>query len=242
METAFTVKAGEFEGPLDLLLSLVEERKMLVSDVSLAQVADDFLAYLQTHVALPVGQAAHFIVVAATLLLIKSRSLLPVLSLTEEEEGDVKDLERRLALYQAVRDAARRMGTLTHRMFFGSGARIADPVFVPPKDLSLASLGEAAARILQNAPTEALARDETVVNTVVSLEDMMTRLADRIEKAMQMTFRDFAGSPEDKRELVVSFLAMLELVKRGLLLVEQPDSFGDITMSYHGEMGAPRFE
>ena len=221
MENSFSVKAGEFEGPLDLLLNLIEERKMLVSDISLSQVADDFLSYLQTHVGFPVGQAAHFLVVAATLLLIKSRSLLPVLSLTDEEQGDVKDLEFRLSVYQIVRNAARRMSALSGRMFFGEGMRATDALFVPPKDLSLASIQEAAQRALQNAPKPAPLRDEISVQTVVSLEDMVGRLSARIAQAMQMTFKDFTGSATDKRELVVGFLAVLELVKRGLLMVEQ---------------------
>lgn len=241
MENNFSVKAGDFEGPLDLLLSLIEERKMLISDVSLSQVADDFLKYLETHVALPVGQAAHFIVVAATLLLIKSRALLPVLTLTDEEEGDVKDLEFRLALFQVIRNAARTMATQTKRMFFGDGARIVDPVFVPPKDLSLASVTEAAARALRNAP-KVSERKEVAVKSVISLEAMIDRLSDRIQNAIHMSFRDFAGGGSDKREVVVGFLAMLELVKRGLLMVEQHASFGDITMNYNGAMNAPRFE
>ncbi|MBI3573464.1 segregation/condensation protein A [Candidatus Kaiserbacteria bacterium] len=241
METSFSVKAGEFEGPLDLLLNLIEERKMLVSDVSLSQVADDFLAYLQTHVAFPVGQAAHFVVVAATLLLIKSRTLLPVLSLTDEEEGDMKDLEFRLGVYQMIRNAARAIGSLTEHMFFGSGARITDPLFTPPKDMTIASIQEAAHRALQSAP-EMSQMKEVSVQTVISLEEMIDRLSERITKAVQMTFRDFAGgSAAGKGELVVGFLAMLELVKRGLLMAEQRDHLGEITMNYSGEIHAPKF-
>jgi segregation and condensation protein A len=127
-------------------------------------------------------------------------------------------------------------------MFFGEGVHAAEPIFVPPKDLSLASLQEAAARALQNAPKPAVPRDEVLVQTVMSLEDMMGRLSERIATAMQMTFRDFTGAGADKRELVVSFLAMLELVKRGLLLVDQNDRFGEITMNYNGEAAVPRFE
>lgn len=242
VENTFSVKAGEFEGPLDLLLNLIEERKMLISDISLSQVADDFLKYLETHVALPLGQAAHFVAVAATLLLIKSRALLPVLTLTEEEEIDVKDLEFRLAVFQLVRDAARSMAILTKHMFFGSGARITDPLFMPSKDLSLASIQEAASRVIENAPKAAPEKDEVAVKKVISLEDMIGRLSARIEKAVHMSFRDFAGKPEDKREFVVSFLAVLELVKRGLLLAEQQDRLGEITMNYNGAVGAPRFE
>ncbi|MDO8523857.1 MAG: segregation/condensation protein A, partial [bacterium] len=221
VENTFNVKAGEFEGPLELLLSLVEERKMLVSDVSLSQVADDFLSYLKTHVALPLGQAAHFVVVAATLLLLKSRSLLPVLSLTQDEEGDIKDLEFRLAVYQIIRNAAHSMASLTHHMFFGAGARITDPLFTPSRDLSTASIREGIERVLRNVPKVSHA-PEVSVQTVLSLEEMMGRLSARIEKAVQMTFKDFSGgSAADKRELVIGFLAMLELVKRGLLMVEQ---------------------
>ena len=244
METAFSIKAGEFEGPLDLLLDLIEERKMLVSDISLSQVSDDFLAYLQSHVAFPVGQAAHFVVVAATLLLIKSRSLLPVLSLTDEEEGDVKDLEFRLALYQIIRNAAKRFAGSTEHMFFGPGARVSDPIFTPSDDVSLASIREAASRVLANAPKESAPREEVTVREVVSLEEMMERLSARIEKAIHMTFRDFSTAEQagGKLEIVVSFLAMLELVKRGLLNVDQHVSFGEITMGYNGELKAPRLD
>lgn len=241
MESSFSVKTGEFEGPLDLLLDLIEERKMLVSDISLSQVADDFLSYLQTHVTLPVGQAAHFLVVAATLLLIKSRSLLPILSLTNEEKGDVKDLEFKLSVYQIIRNTSRAMNLLTSRMFFGEGVR-SDALFVPSKDLFLLSIQEAAKRAIQAAPSAAPLKDEVSVQTVVSLEEMMNRLSDRIVKAVHLTFRDFTGSATDKRELVVGFLAMLELVKRGLVLVEQGEGFGEITMNYNGERGAVRFE
>ncbi len=241
MSTAFTVKVGEFEGPLDLLLSLIEDRKMLVSDVSISSVADDFLSYVQAQGAFPLGQATHFVLVAATLLLLKSRALLPVLSLSNEEEGDVKDLEYRLRLYQAYRTFARALGGLRERMFFGGGARTAEPLFTPSKDLSLQSIQEAIHRALQNAPTKEITKEVTV-KSVVSLEDMMTRLSERIERALSLTFKDFAGSPEDKREIVVGFLAMLELVKRGLVMVNQEQSFGDIHMNYSGEVGAPRFD
>ncbi|MES2135208.1 MAG: segregation/condensation protein A [Patescibacteria group bacterium] len=241
MENSFSIKTPQFEGPLELLLNLIEERKLLISDISLSQVADDFLGYIQKQVAFPIGQAAHFILVGATLLLLKSRSLLPVLSLTKEEEGDVKDLELRLALYQVFRNAARGISTLRSRMFFGQGSRIVDPIFTPSKDLSLDAVQEAVRRALLSAPQETK-RDEVAVKSVISLEDMIDRLSGRIEKAIQMTFRDFAGThTADKREVVVGFLAMLELFKRGLLLVEQEQTFGEIAIAYNGVAKTPRF-
>lgn len=241
METSFSIKTPQFEGPLELLLNLIEERKLLISDISLSQVADDFLGYIQNQVAFPIGQAAHFILVSATLLLLKSRSLLPVLSLTKEEEGDVKDLEFRLSLYQVFRNTAKSLSALRGRMFFGNGARIQDPLFTPSQDLSLSAVQEAVERVLLSAPKE-IKRDEVAVKSVISLEDMIERLSDRIEKAIQMTFRDFAGTnTADKREVVVGFLAMLELFKRGLLLVEQERTFGEIAIAYNGATKTPRF-
>lgn len=241
METSFSIKTPIFEGPLDLLLNLIEERKLLISDISLSSVADDFLGYIQKQVAFPLGTAANFILVAATLLLLKSRALLPVLSLTKEEEGDVRDLELRLRLYQVFRDVAKSLGAIKEHMFFGNGARIVEPVFTPPSDLSLDSLQEAIARALQSAPQE-VKRDEVAIKNVISLEEMIDRLAERISGAIEMTFRDFTGGGSaDKREVVVGFLAMLELFKRGLVLVEQDQSFGEIKMAYNGSMRVPRF-
>ena len=242
MDAAFTVKAGNFEGPLDLLLSLIEERKLLVNDVSLTRVADDFLEYLKSQPSFPMRQAAQFVLVAATLILLKSRSLLPVLSFSEEEEGDVRDLEFRLRVYQVFRDVAKKLGTLSSRMFFGEGARIDEPLFSPSPDLSLDNITEAASRALENAPQITLKR-EVSVRSVVTLEEMMRRLSERIEKAISLTFKEFAGaSKADKKELVVGFLAMLELVKRGMLAVSQEASFGEITMNYQGSIKPPHFE
>ena len=85
----FTVKTKDFEGPLDLLLDLIEKRKFFINDLSLAKVTDDFIAHIQQFENLPMGESAHFILVASTLLLIKSRSLLPQLNLTEEEQTDL---------------------------------------------------------------------------------------------------------------------------------------------------------
>ena len=109
-KSAYTVKTGVFEGPLDLLLELITERKLFVNDVSLSQVADDFVRYLEEHEStgwqIPLGESAEFILVASTLMLIKSKSLLPMFILSEDEEESIHDLEDRLALYAKVKELA----------------------------------------------------------------------------------------------------------------------------------------
>lgn len=241
MNQPFTVTVGEFQGPLDLLLTLIEERKMLISDVSLVSVADEFIEYVRRQESFPAGETAHFVVVAATLLLLKSRALLPVLELSEDEEQDIHQLEKRLALYALFRNAARTLASLTSPSYFGGLAKDTTPVFSPSKDASVQALNQAILEVLARAP-KAEKRKEISVKTVISLEAMMNRLAERIERALSVTFKDFVGSPEDKREIVVGFLAVLELVKRGLLAVEQEAQFSDITMSYSGAAQPPRYD
>src|SRR3954469_6101774 len=107
MMAAFTVKTQAFEGPLDLLLDLIEKRKLFVSDIALAKVTDDFIEHVRKFENLPMGESAHFILVASTLLLIKSKSLLPELALTDDEQGDIRDLETRLKIYKRIKDASK---------------------------------------------------------------------------------------------------------------------------------------
>lgn len=241
MNRRFTVKVGKFEGPLDLLLTLIEERKMLVSDISLSKVADDFIAYVKAQEAFPTSQAAHFILVAATLLLIKSRALLPVFSLSDEEEGDIKELERRLALYAVFRKAGRKLRLLSGRLYFGGLLRDTMPLFSPDPDMTIEALHQAIGAVMLQAPLQEK-KTEVSVKPTITLEDMMSRLAARIESALSVTFKDFVGRPEDKREIAVGFLAVLELIKRGTVLAEQNADFGEITMSYMGNFKAPRYD
>jgi len=241
VDTAFQVKVGLFEGPFDLLLNLIEEKKLHISDVSLANIADEFIRFVQSQGTFPADQAASFILTAATLLLLKSKALLPTFKLTQDEEEDVKDLEHRLNLYKIFRDIARELGNLKGRMYFGGLRRDNEPLFAPAPDMTVEGLYSALNDALKQAPIPEK-RVETRVAPVVSLEEMMVRLGERVEKALSTTFKDFVGSPEDKREIVVGFLAVLELVKRGMLMAEQMGQYGDIQLEYAAKPGAPRYD
>ena len=236
----FEVKVGQFEGPLDLLLSLIQERKMLISDVSIASVAEDFITFVREHDSFPADQAAQFVVIAATLLLIKSRSLLPVLTLTEDEEENIDDLEYRLSLYKLFRDAGKKLGEATGRLYFGGLKKDTTPLFSPAPDMATPLLHAHMIAMLKHVPTKEK-KKEVSVKSVVSLDEMMTRLAERVQKAFSMTFKDFVGTSEDKREIVVGFLAVLELTKRGLMNVDQGAHFSDIVMNYTGGNDTPKY-
>ncbi len=240
----YTVKTSVFEGPLELLLNLIEKRRLLINDVSLAQVTDDFITYIETHNDFPTADTAQFILIASTLLLIKSKSLLPTLSLTEEEQTDIKDLEQRLAIYQCIRDVSREIKSKFGTSVLFPRQRILsqqDIYFTPGNDITQETLEGAIKMLLSRIPKKETL-PKTVVEKVISLEEMITRLGEKMQQQMQLTFRDFSKShhESDKKTVIVSFLAMLELVKRGIILVTQHRDFDDIHIESK-EVQTPRY-
>jgi segregation and condensation protein A len=227
----FTVRTAAFEGPFELVLELIEKRKLSVSEVSLAQVTDDYIQHVRSQAAFPIEDAAEFIGVAATLLLIKSKSLIPELELSEDEEGDVEELKDRLKQYEIAREAAKVLGRIFGvNVMVPAGEREPEVVFAPSRDLSLASLESA----LQ-ATLSALEKEEKLpqvrVRPLVTIEEMMDRLTLKVQKALNLSFKEFTGDKAEKVEVIVSFLALLELVKQGIVDTTQHASFGDIKIS-----------
>ena len=229
---SFTVKQEKFEGPLELLLDLIERRKLFVNDVSLAKVADDYIAYVRNLSEFPVADSAHFVLIASTLLLIKSKSLLPALNLTSEEQGNIEDLERRLKTLARMRQLSVKIKAMFGKDFlFARGDIKRDPVFSPDADMTAVNLSEAARRVLQNLPKKEFL-PKVVVDKIISLEEMISSLTERITSSLKMSFKEFAGhaSKGERINVIVSFLAMLELVKQGVINVAQDKQFDDIQM------------
>ena len=222
------VKTPVYEGPLDLLLELIEKRKLLISDISLAQVTDEYIAKVNGMKELPVEETAEFIALAATLLLIKSRSLLPSLALSPEESHDVKELEYRLAIYQLVKEAARRIGRLSLQILYEGEVPEPEPLFIPDPSVTPSGLRGAAQRLIEGFPA-VLVVPQAQVKRIMSLEEMIERMSRRVASAFRMSFKEFSGSldaGQARHHIIVSFLALLELVKQGILKAEQEG--GDI--------------
>jgi segregation and condensation protein A len=233
MPEDFKVKVGQFEGPLDLLLELIEKRKLHISDVALSKVADEFVEYIKSfdeEKSDYVPNLADFILVASTLLLIKSKSLLPNLELSEEEQGSIEDLEKRLVDYKRYKELAAGIQKMFGNfLYFAEERKEVRIVFSPTPDITLGSLQEALNKALQNMPIKIAELPKVAVAKIISLEEMMEKLSERIEKNLRGSFRDFSKMGKvDKVEVIVGFLAMLELVKRGAVRVRQQNHFGDI--------------
>jgi segregation and condensation protein A len=245
---AFTVKQEHFEGPLELLLDLIEQRKLFVNDVSLSKVADDYIEYVRSLSDFPVADSAQFVLVASTLLLIKSKSLLPTLNLTTEEQASIEDLERRLKIYERMRALSQKIKPIFGaQALFSRGERRLDPVFAPDADMTVPNLFDAARRVLQNLPKREFL-PKVVIDKVISLEQMIESLTKRVSESLKMSFREFSGAgksgatvdPAEKVNVIVSFLAMLELVKQGIIQVTQERHFDDIHMETEA-VGVPRY-
>lgn len=244
MPEQFHIKTQVFEGPLDLLLSLIEKRKLLINDVSLSQVTDDFIAHIKQEQNFPLSDSANFILIASTLMLIKSKSLLPTLELSQEEQTSIEDLNKRLQLYQKIKELSRhveeRFGK--HMIYPKRETKHIKPVFSPEEGMTVPGLLTAIREVLKNLPKKELL-PKAIVRKVISLEEMIVSLTERIQSNLRMSFKEFSGAHNktERVHIIVSFLAMLELVKQGIIDVNQEAQFGDIHMETQGDVGVPRY-
>jgi segregation and condensation protein A len=243
----FLVKQEHFEGPLDLLLSLIEKRKLFINDIALAKVTDDFIEHVKNIGQFPMADSANFILIASTLLLIKSKSLLPTLDLTGEEEQGIHDLETRLKIYQEIKNAGVHVKALFGKdiIFQPSQNRPIPVVFSPDAAMTSPNILQAILNVIRALPKKELL-PKVIVEKVISLEEMIGNLTERVTKSLRMSFRDFTGASgssgfkEKKVHVIVSFLAMLELVKQGIIHVTQESAGGDIQMETK-EVGVPHY-
>jgi segregation and condensation protein A len=238
---SYKVKAGSFEGPLDILLSLIEQRKLFVNEISLAEVTNDYIAYVKTlgEESKNINDVSYFILIAATLILIKSKSLLPNLSLTEDETEKIVDLEARLKLYQTIKNASIDIkNNFGVKIIFSPVDRIwSEPLFSPDPIITVTNIAKYIEDVLLQVPKKEVKLPEIEIKKIINIDEIINSLTDRIQNAMNLSFREFsqshgAGDKEEaKVHIIVSFLAMLELVREGLIDVIQSASFGDIEMN-----------
>lgn len=239
MTERFALSTETFQGPLETLLNMIEDRKMSISDISLAEVTDAYLSYVEKLPELPLGETAQFILVASTLLLIKSRALLPSLELSSDERESVQELERRLARYAVIRKSAKLLRGVwgTNPVLLAHRAPLREPVFSPGNAV-LDTIGNAAMRLVSILPKpEALV--QAAVAPILALEDVIKSLRTRLVTAIRASFRELTKS-RDRNEVIVYFLATLELVRSGSASVTQERLFEDITIELEN-VTAPRY-
>lgn len=232
MERGYQVQITAFEGPLDLLLQLIEKEKLVITEVSLASVTDQYLAYMESREYVPLEDLSSFLSIAAKLILIKSRALLPILTFTETEEEAIEDLQLQLELYALFKERAKQLQDLLEDgKSFGVRDRYlgVENVYFPPEGIQVQDLYQAMTAFLGDlVKSEPL--PEAALKRIISLEKCITDIQTLIATRGQIAFSEMMKGNAPKEEIIVSFLALLELVKQKFILVEQGDHFQEMNI------------
>jgi segregation and condensation protein A len=238
MESDLKVKLEVFEGPLDLLLYLVKKDEVDIYDISIERITSQYLEYLEAFEVLHIEIAGEFLVMAANLLYIKSRTLLPKDQQMPDEETEEEDprweLIRQLIEYRKFKEAAshlRDQEELQAALF--PRAVSLDPAHAPVLDETM-MLGDVGIFDLINAFQKALKRlpveekPGEIREETYTVTDRINHLMHRIDRGVSVRFEELFGEATTRNELVVTFLALLELIRMKQFRVRQEDQFGEI--------------
>jgi segregation and condensation protein A len=232
----YKVELPAFQGPLDLLLGLIEQEELDITKISLAQVTDQYLAYLDILTETDPDELTDFLVIAAKLIYIKSSVLLPkpppsVADETEEDVGD--ELARQLLLYKHFKEIAAQLNDIQetgHRSFI----RLVPPPKVEsrlmPGEVSLAELLQAARSAFAVKPPDPVV-DEVVSRVIVTIGQQMAHIRQELMAHPEVSFRDLLSRRRNRVEVIVTLLAVLELIKRRVIMARQTDRFGEIIIN-----------
>ena len=235
-----TVKLARFEGPLDLLLHLIKRDEIDIYDIPIAHITQQYLAYLEIMRALDLEVAGEFLVMAATLMRIKAKMLLPLPAAGEEEdEGDPREeLVQRLVEYRTFKEAA---GTLKERegerrLLFERGMVPGEEEMgpLPLAPATLFDLLDALNRVMSRLPEQAVYE---VQGEIYDVEDKMALIASTVAERGEASFTELLLRCRERTEMIVTFMALLELIKLGTVLVVQSEVFGDIRILHRPTEG-----
>lgn len=229
---SYAVRLEQFEGPLDLLLRLVEAEKLEITTIALIRVTEPFLRALEDHErAIPPEEVADFLVIAAKLVYLKSKAILPDIHDPSLEEGP--DLAEQLRTYKTFVDAAARLAERLredHRCFsvgFRSPVRSETIEFIPPRNISIDQLASLY-RIVVKRLEPVLRLPHATVERIVTIEQKIQELYQKIRVEKTFSFHRFASIATSRSEMIVAFLAVLELTRKGAIRAHQGELFQDI--------------
>jgi segregation and condensation protein A len=229
VEEIYSIKIPVFEGPLDLLLHLIRESKIDIYDIPLAIITRQYLEYIQMMKELNLDIAGDFLVMAATLIHIKSRMLLPPDEEvpSEELEDPRRELVQRLLEYQAFKEAAlglREKENEWIKIFQREPSSDEDEEGIHLSDVNLFDLLDAFKKILETAPPEV----GTITKETLTVKDKMHFIMDTLEGQEAVRFEDLFAGGITKSQIIVTFIALLELIRLGLMRAYQEREFGNI--------------
>jgi len=233
----YRVKLQNFEGPLDLLLFLIKKNEVDIYDIPIAEITSQYLEYVEIIKLLDLESASEFILLAATLIRIKAKMLLPNPQIDEDEEITDPRLElvTRLLEYKRFKEVAFKFSELEdkqsklfQRGFYSDTETVAEAEIELTEDVSLFTLISAFKQVLDRVPKETFHR---IVDIQISLDEQIEYILNNLEKVKQISFFQLMSEMGEKLIIVVTFIAMLELIRRGEIIVRQSSSFGEIWLA-----------
>lgn len=239
------IKSEKFNGPLGLLLELIEKEELDITEVSLAKIADQYIERIKNDSNIAPETTADFLVVAAKLLYIKSKALLPYLY--PEDDKEVEELEDQLRMYKEFLEAMKRVEEMIgekrfmySREFSKKNVLEGIQSFTPPKGIVMADLNRILVEIIKGFKVKEEKLKEKKLEDKISIEDKILELKKIVFDKIKVSFKNILKHSKNKTEMIVNFLAMLELIKQRDIFAEQEEMFGDIMIGK--EAGASRTE
>ena len=237
----YKIKLSNFEGPLDLLLHLIRAAKVEIRDIFVSQVTEQFLAYIENLDGIDIDKAGEYMQMAATLLEIKSRALLPKIE-DEFAIDDVEDPEteliRRLEEYNLYKEASEKLLTMDQRdVFYKEPDDNFENVRVVYNDFNFKNLMTAFEKMLQRVTLKAAQKpqEKEIPKDVHTVDDKVRLITEVITEQKQVQFFDLFENALTRSEVIVTFQAMLELLKLQRIKVVQSEIYGDITVMINEE-------
>jgi segregation and condensation protein A len=235
------VKLEKFEGPLTLLLQLIEKKEMDITRISLGDIADQYIEFIKKSNNVDPDLAADFLVIATKLLYAKSKTLLPYL-VPDEEEEESEDLEKQLKMFKEFVDASQKLEEILKQKHFmfppavSKGHRKdllgAENSFFPPDRLTKEDLRKSFSALVEKCRANSKDKlQEEKIEYKINIEEKILDIQNKLMKRLRYSFNKMKDQAGSKTEIIVSFLAVLELAKQKSIRIDQEEAFSDIIIS-----------
>jgi segregation and condensation protein A len=227
-----SVKVAQFEGPLDLLLNLIEQRQLDITQIALAEVTEQFLQYIKQLDHIDPTVLADYLAIAAKLLVIKSKAILPTLEIEPEEEDAAIDLEAKLLLYKQFKEVAKYLKKLDNRrkQGFSRSLTFEEKIsFFPDPNITTQELHSAILTVLSGLK-ELDNLPKAKVKEAISIQEKINHLQSHLSQQVETKLSDLLKSAKNKSEVIITFLALLELIKQKIFVAEQETLFADVVI------------
>ncbi len=238
------IKIDKFEGPLSLLLKIIEKEELDITSVNLARIADEYLEYIKKSSNILPESMADFLLMATKLLYIKSKALLPYL-FTDEDQEELEDLEEKLKMYKDFVDLSNKIKKIIGKKkfsFFRTSIKnnrrwfLSENSFFPPQNIKVENLKKVFSKILSEIKFTDEKLEQRTISAEINIEERIIFLKNMVIDKIKVNFSRILKESNSKVEIIVNFLAVLELAKQREVVFDQSDLFGEIFVEKYKEL------